>query len=81
MPSKVNITDEELGILAKTLLLKQRVNIYSLCLTLFKKEASDQTFDDLKEKQKVFKCEHCDRWLPITEQVQEYDQCEECAND
>lgn len=74
------LTDEQIEKLGDALIDTSK-NIYSVCRSLFEVKGSDEDFDRLRKISKIFKCEECNRWWPISEESDRNDICQDCQKE
>ncbi len=81
-PKARRLSDSEIKRLGDQL-IDTSLNIYSTAKSMFTcetgVEVDEATFDRLRGVSKIFRCEECSRWFPLScETVNRADCCEDC---
>lgn len=74
------LTDAQIDQLAGRLCSTQ-LNVYEVAKAMFNVRTDDTLFDRLEKVGRVFKCEECGFWLPITDKDRSIDNaCATCVD-
>lgn len=77
---KKELTDEQLTTLGQTL-LNTTNNVYRVVESMFGIEVGDEVFDGLERVAKMFKCDECNVWMPLTNRADGFDMCDSCLDE
>ena len=80
MATKRSLTTAEVTELAKVLRGSCK-NVYHEAERMFQVKVGQDVWDQLRDQEKLFKCEDCDEWKSVADESDAEERCQDCDDE